>query len=381
MKGQKWFGVLWGAAALIILAGCGSVQPVALTAVASPGQQHAAEDTAQPRTFTGKLEGIEEVTIYAKTAGRVAAVYGDTGDAIAAGAPLFDMESEELAASLRMAKADLALAKAKWEEAKKGARTEDLLYAQAGWQQAAQKYADVKNGKRPEEMAQLEAALESAKTNWEMAAAKKERTQSLYSQGAISKQAWEDSETAYSQAEAQYRKSQEELAMAKQGATQPTLRAMAAGVEQMKAMYDKAKNGATPEQLAQLAANVERAQASVDNAEYQLKNAAVKSPIKGYVSARNIHAGEMITPSVAAMTVVNTEKVYVVIGVAEKDLERFAQGKEVDVTVEATRKHMTGKVERISPKASAGTDMFTVKVVLENKNGELRSGMTAVVTL
>lgn len=381
MEMHKWRCSLAGVALAVVLAGCGTVQPVALTPAANHGQQSAQAGGDQQHTYTGKVEGVEEVTIYAKTSGRVAAVYRDIGDEIQAGAPLFGPEQEELAASLRMAKADLALAKAKWEEAKKGTRPEDLLYAQAGLQQAAQKYADVKNGKRPEEMAQLEAAFQSAKTNVELTAAKRDRTQALYAQGAVSKQAEEDAQSAYSQAEAQFRRSQEDLTMAKKGPTQPTLQAMQANVEQMQAMYDKAKNGATPEQIAQYAASVERAQASVDNAEYQLKNATVESPIKGYVSARNIHAGEMISPSVAALTVVNTEKVYVVISVAEKELDRFSVGREVDVAVDALHKHIRGKVARISPKADAGTDTFPVKIIVENKDGTLRSGMTGIVSL
>lgn len=376
MNRQKWGSAL--AAVLLIgaLTGCQSVQPVALTAAGGAGQQ-----AATARTYIGKVEGIEEVTIYAKSSGRVAAVYRDTGDEVAADTPLFALEQEELAASLRMAKADLALAKAKWEEAKKGSRPEDLQYAQAGLAQATEKYMDVKNGKRPEEMAQLQAAVQAAKTNAEVAAAKRDRTKALYAQGAVAKQAVEDAESAYAQAEAQFLRSQEDLALAKQGATRTTLQALEANVQQMQALYDKAKNGATPEQLAQYAANVERAQATVDNAEYQLKNATVTSPIKGYVSAKNVHPGEMVGPSTAAMTVVNTEKVYVVIGVAEKELDRFAVGQEVDVAVDALHKHLRGTVARISPKADAGTDTYTVKIVLENKDGALRSGMTGIISL
>ncbi|WP_238933477.1 HlyD family secretion protein [Brevibacillus choshinensis] len=377
---HKWSYVWVGAALMTVLSGCGTVQPVALSGAVNPGQS-TARAADQTRSFAGVVEGIEEVAIFAKSPGRVAAVLKDTGDEIDAGAPLFALEQEELAASLRIAKADLALAKAKWEEAKKGTRTEEVQYAEAGWQQANQKYLDVKNGKRPEEMAQLEAAYQSAKAVRDLNAAKRDRIQALYVQGAVSKQALEDAQSACSQAEAQFRRSEEDLALAKQGATQATLQALQANVEQMKAMADKAKNGATPEQIAQYSAGVERAQAVVDNAEYQLKNAAVKSPIKGYVSAKIIHAGEMISPNAAAMTVVNTEKVYVVIGAAQKDLERFYIGKEVDVAVDALHKTVRGKVERISPKADAGTDTFTVKVVIENKEGALRSGMTGIVSL
>lgn len=134
--------------------------------------------------------GIEEVTIYPKTAGRVAAVFRDTGDRVEAGTPLLALETVELEASLQMAKAELASAQAKWEEAKAGARVEDLQYAKAGWQQAQSKYEDVKNGKRPEELAQLAAAAQSAKSVYDAAKAKQARAKTLYDQGGFPAKAW-----------------------------------------------------------------------------------------------------------------------------------------------------------------------------------------------
>ena len=169
--------------------------------------------------------------------------------------------------------------------------------------------------------------------------------------------------------------------MAKAGVTEPALQALQANVEQMKALYDKAKNGFTPEQVVQFEANVQKAEAAVNNAEYQLKNAAVISPLKGYVSAKNIHAGEMVNTSLPAMTVVNTDQMYVVIGVSEADIARFTVDEQVDVTAPATHDKLRGKVARISPKADAGTNTFTVKILLDNAKGLLRSGMTGEVQL
>ncbi|WP_213025248.1 HlyD family secretion protein [Brevibacillus reuszeri] len=380
MKTQSMKVIVGVGIAALLLSGCGSVQPVELRVASAQGSTSPPSEK-NARVFTGKMVGIEEVTIYAKAAGRVASVHYDIGDRVEGNAVLFDLEKTELEASLQMAKADLAQAKAKWEEAKKGSRPEEIKYAEAGWQQAINKYQDVKNGKRPEELVQLQAALESANTAYELSTAKKERTQVLFSQGAVSEQALEDAQAAVAQAEAQYKRSEEELALAKAGVTKPALQALQANVEQMKALYDKAKNGFTPEQLAQFEADMQKAEAAVSNAEYQLKNAAVISPLKGYVSTKNIHAGEMVNTSLPAMTVVNTDQMYVVIGVSEADITRFTVDEQVDVTVPATHDHLRGKVARISPKADAGTNTFTVKILLDNAKGLLRSGMTGEVQL
>lgn len=175
--------------AAVLLSGCGSAQPVELPMASAQGSASTSNEKSI-RVFTGKMVGLEEVTIYAKAAGRIASVHYDIGDRVEENAVLFDLEKTELEASLQMAKADLAQAKAKWEEAKKGTRPEEVKYAEAGWQQAKNKYQDVKSGKRPEELEQLQAALQSAKTAYELSTAKKERTQVLFSQGAVSEQRW-----------------------------------------------------------------------------------------------------------------------------------------------------------------------------------------------
>ena len=381
MKKYKQRLAVWaGSVAMICLAGCGSVQPVALPTDTVQGAQATAKE-AGTHVFSGKMVGIEEVTIFPKTAGRVKAVLHDTGDRVEAGAPLVEMETVELAASLSMAKAELAMAQAKWEEAKKGPRTEDLQYAKAGWQQAASKYEEVKNGKRPEELSQLAASEQSAKSVYESAKAKYARAKALYEQGGLSSQGLDDAQTALAQAEAQYVRAEEEVGLAKQGVTKPALQSLASNVDQMKAMYDKTKNGATKEQIAQYEASVQKAQAAVANAQYQLDNATLKSPISGYISTKNVQAGEMANANTAVMSVVNTDRLYVVIGVSETDIARFSPEQQVDVAIEAIGQHVQGKVARISPKADPGTNMYTVKIVVSNAKGNLRSGMTGVVSL
>ncbi|TGV30721.1 efflux RND transporter periplasmic adaptor subunit [Mesorhizobium sp. M00.F.Ca.ET.186.01.1.1] len=381
MKKYKQRLAVWvGSVAMICLAGCGSVQPVALPTDTVQGAQATAKE-AGTHVFSGKMVGIEEVTIFPKTAGRVKAVLHDTGDRVEAGAPLVEMETVELAASLSMAKAELAMAQAKWEEAKKGPRAEDLQYAKAGWQQAASKYEEVKNGKRPEELSQLAASEQSAKSVYESAKAKYARAKALYEQGGLSSQGLDDAQTALAQAEAQYVRAEEEVRLAKQGVTKPALQSLASNVDQMKAMYDKTKNGATKEQIAQCEASVQKAQAAVANAQYQLDNATLKSPISGYISTKNVQAGEMANANTAVMSVVNTDQLYVVIGVSETDIARFSPEQQVDVAIEAIGQHVQGKVARISPKADPGTNMYTVKIVVSNAKGNLRSGMTGVVSL
>ncbi|HBZ79154.1 MULTISPECIES: HlyD family secretion protein [Brevibacillus] len=379
-KYKQRLAVLAGSVAMICLAGCGSVQPVALSTDTVQGAQATAKE-AGTHVFSGKMVGIEEVTIFPKTAGRVKAVLHDTGDRVEAGAPLVEMETVELAASLSMAKAELAMAQAKWEEAKKGPRAEDLQYAKAGWQQAASKYEEVKNGKRPEELSQLAASEQSAKSVYESAKAKYARAKALYEQGGLSSQGLDDAQTALAQAEAQYVRAEEEVRLAKQGVTKPALQSLASNVDQMKAMYDKTKNGATKEQIAQYEASVQKAQAAVANAQYQLDNATLKSPISGYISTKNVQAGEMANANTAVMSVVNTDRLYVVIGVSETDIARFSPEQQVDVAIEAIGQHVQGKVARISPKADPGTNMYTVKIVVSNAKGNLRSGMTGAVSL
>ncbi|AMA72847.1 MULTISPECIES: HlyD family secretion protein [Aneurinibacillus] len=363
------------------LAGCSKAKPANLALTGSQASASNATNQRDVMTYSGKMTGVVETNIFAKTPGRIASVQKDVGEQVNVGDVLVTLETTDLQAQLASAKADLALAEAKYNEIKRGTREEDIRSSEAAYQQAYQKYLDVKKGKRPQEIAKLNATLNEAKQAYDLAKVKYDRIKALYEQGATSKQSLDDAEIALRQAETKYFNAKNELSLALEGPTEETLNALKANVDQTKAMLDKAKNGPTKEAIEQNAASVAKARALVQLHEYNLQNGVIKSPIKGFVATKNANAGEMANPSAPLMTIVNLDRVYLVVSVPEKDLKYMKIGNEVNVNVEAIGKTMKGKVSMISPKADPGTDKFTVKIILNNASHELRAGMTGIVII
>ncbi|UOF91557.1 efflux RND transporter periplasmic adaptor subunit [Fodinisporobacter ferrooxydans] len=367
-------------ASVFSLYGCGAVKP-AMLQVQSGGSGQGGQQQGNYLLFTGKLSGIEEVQIYPKISGRVTTVSKDIGNAVNPGDVLVQLETTDLQAQLNSAQSDLAMAQAKYQDVTNGTRPEDIQAAQAAYEQALNHYEDVKNGTRPEQLDSLKAALATAQANYENAKQELDRNQALFDQGVIAKQAFDNIQVSYQQANAAYVAAQNNLKLAEEGPTQDTLNSLKAAVDQAKALYDKARNGATPQQIEEAKAALQKAQANVNLNQYNYDNGTLKSPIKGYVAARNIDPGEMANPSSSLMTIVDTDQVYLSIDVPENELKYIKQNADADVQVAALGKTVKGKISIISPQAEPNSDKYLVKILINNPDHSLRAGMTGVVKI
>lgn len=128
--------------------------------------------------------------------------------------------------------------------------------------------------------------------------------------------------------------------------------------------------------LAAAQANEKAVRAQMASAEKTLRDATVKSPISGVVTACNVTAGTMYSSAAgAAFTVSDTSRVYIDVNVSEELINRIAVGQSVDVKVSAVSDTpFTGKIDRINP-AAGQTGTYNVKIVLDNADGQLKSGM------
>ena len=116
----------------------------------------------------------------------------------------------------------------------------------------------------------------------------------------------------------------------------------------------------------------------------------ITSPMDGVVIARPVEYGEAVTGagSFNAGTVITTvadlSKMIVRAGVSEVDIGKVRLGAPVVVTLDAYPKvRFPGKVTRIAPAAQLvdQVKVFDVEVTLDNQGKELRTGMTANVSI
>jgi len=155
--------------------------------------------------------------------------------------------------------------------------------------------------------------------------------------------------------------------------------------ENMKILYSE--GAVSKQQYEQMKTDYEQTKASKDSLEIQIKNTyetledlEVRSPIDGIVAARNIEAGEIAGTGLSPFTILNIDTVYIDVNVPETLINGIQVNKEVEVKIEAVQEaHFKGIISRISPISDKITHTYPVRVEISNQEQRIKPGMFAEV--
>lgn len=373
---------------------------------------------------------------------RVTKVNVKVGDAVKKGDVLAEADATELNEQLKTAQTNLASAQAKLDDVKAPATADELTIAesqvkgaQASYDSAVAKLAALKAPAPAMQLQASRASLAAAQLAYETAAAKanmtgeqitvqraaleKARIALEAAQSAYNLIAWQDnapnSSAAqtlqgatidYEAAQANYNLSQTELndsalksaeaslANAKQaltdltkGATADEIAAAQAGIEsasqsllQAKQNLETVKTGASQIDLTAAQASVDSASAGVEQAKRALDNAKLIAPFDGVIATVNTFAGQTTASGTAAITIVNTDDLEILVSLSEVDVSQIKTGQHVQLSFDALNgKTFPGKVMAISPlgTTSQGVVNYNVTIVLTNPDPAILPGMTA----
>ncbi|MGI6778400.1 MAG: efflux RND transporter periplasmic adaptor subunit [Acetivibrionales bacterium] len=149
-----------------------------------------------------------------------------------------------------------------------------------------------------------------------------------------------------------------------------------------KSQLEQAELAASDSSLQLLEAQLNQAQIAYNQAIEALDNLSVTSPISGIVSAVNVEQGEMASNAQPAVSIVNVEKLYVSMNVTENMVAVLKQGQQVNVSIPALgEKALIGRIESISPAADAITQLYRVKILIDNNVESVKPGMFARVEI
>ncbi len=112
--------------------------------------------------------------------------------------------------------------------------------------------------------------------------------------------------------------------------------------------------------------------------ESMLEKSNLYAPSSGMLGKLNVEEGENVSQNTLVGEHINTEYVFVEVGVVEKDLSKVSLGQKAKVFIDAyPDKNFEGVVENVSGVISGNSRTATVKVRIENPEGLLRPGMFA----
>ncbi len=373
------------------------------------------------------LNGVIEATqatVVAEVGGRVVEITADEGDAVEMGRALVRLDDATFQVQVKQAQAGVSAAEANLAQVKAGARSQEIVAAQAALAQvlaerdgAASAYKDaVAMRKNPQ---QLLAQLDAARTGVKLAEQNEAVAQSQLGEARWWREFQDDTKglhysldkkIAIAQRDLEAAQAQLEGARAQLAAleamrrTPVTLNTQVnaalsgysvtlASVPVAQAALAELVAGSTPEQVALAEAQLHQAQAQLKLAQAYLERATVCTPLTGIVASRSAHVGETVQPGVALMTVMNLDQVTLVIYVPQVQLPRVRLDMPVQVKVDAYPGQIfMGQVTSIARRAQFSSRdtqaredranmVFSVKVRLPNLDHRLKAGMTADATI
>jgi len=244
-------------------------------------------------SLTGILAPSNSVNVCPELTGKVTKVLVQKGDFVKKGQPLIKLDDEDLKIKYRKALANLE-------------KTRD--------------------------------SVTRAKINYDSTKKDFERIKTLYEEGAISKQKYENYLT------------QLELA---------------------KITYESAESS-----------GLDAAEASIESIKLQLSKTTIKSPINGVVVSVNVENGEMVSPGRPIVTVTSVDSIIFKSNVIEKYLNYLEVGQKAVVYSESVPgKTFEGKLSFISPVSTTTGQQFPIEITIVNSKGELKGGMTGCAKL
>ena len=186
-------------------------------------------------------------------------------------------------------------------------------------------------------------AFESTKAAADLAASTYQRYEQLLSSDSVSQQEFDEVEARHRQAQA----------------------AMA----QSKAMLAAARS------------RVSQAQATVESAAVGKKDAQVRAPYAGKITAKLVEEGDLASPGTPFLTIEKEGEYYADLVLPERHIQAVSLDMPVQVNVPSLGKTMLeGRIDRIVPLADARSRSFQLKVSLPQTE-PLRSGMFARVNI
>ena len=381
MKNWLWMALIVVLALSAALSACSPAQQPDAQAAASDEEAATSVKVATAQkgdvsvifTYPADLAAQDSLDVLPVAAGRIENVYVRVGDTVNAGDPLAEVQKKSYDAQLKQAEAGLEVAQLQLAKMDEGTRPEQITAAQAAVQYARDMVNDVNTVDDNERttaaaaMAQAEAALKLAQANYD-AVAWSDRA-GMTPQALALQQAT----IAYEAARAGYEQ--------QTTPSDATLSPMMASLAQAEMSLALAQKPFTQTDYELANAQVKLAEAAVELANIQLDETVIRAPIDGVVAEVYVKVGDIASPA-GAVALVLSDGLEASFEVEESRIGMVQEGQPASIRVTAyPDEDFPAVVTSVAPAADKTSHTFTVKVTPENRDGKLRSGMYADVSL
>jgi multidrug resistance efflux pump len=345
----------------------------------------------QPLLFSGTIE-TREIRVGSKTGGRVLAVLVEEGQEVKLNDPLVRLDVADWEAQRAQAEAKIAQQRARLERLERGARPEEKAQAHAATETARANLESVRNWPRPEEIEQARAAVAAAEADVNNAETAFQRIARLRETGDISQQEFDAAKFRLENVRARRDAEKKRLDLLLHGSRREDIRAAEERFRQAQEAERLVLAGPRVEEIADARAQLAEAQARLEQIKVNLAEGQVLAPANAIVEVLSVRPGDLLTPNQTVARLLEKDQLFVRIFVPEPQLGLVKVGQRAKIKVDTFAQPFDGTVEQINsqgeftPRNVQSRDernhlVFGVKVRLDNREGKLKAGMAADVTL
>ena len=297
---------------------------------------------------SGSLKAKRQSAVGAEVTGTVQEVFVDEGDQVRRGQILITLDRREVQRQLDLAKLAVRTAQRQLELARRKPLPEEIQRARAQLSQAQrvgqarldaalQRLREQERGGREPEKARARAELRRTQATVRQAEIEYNRTNKLYSSGAVSAADLDRARTTLSEAREAVRVAQEQLRLAERPASEEQIAAARADVRAARADLQESVRVAQSnlnellkqprvEDVRLAEARLQEAQAAVRQVEEQLSRRIINAPLNGLVTKRSVEPGQSVTPGQQLLNIADMSTAEINVETDESNLPKLAVG-------------------------------------------------------
>ena len=293
--------------------------------------------------FSGKANAEKKVYVYPEMIGKVTDAYFKIGDFINKGDILYTLDDVEIKNNINILEKQLTQSKVLLDIAKENVKQ-------------AQGSSYEKN------LLELSSSLKNAEINYYFSEKAFHNSLYLYESNKINISEYQKSLLAYEQAETALESSQKALDLYKEKLSKDAITLSLQNLEQAKASYETLK-------------------VQLENTKSMLNKTIIKSPISGFITAKNINPGEMVSTNLLPYSISNIDTIFIEVNVTENIINKLKLGDRVDILINSIEQNnFIGIIDGINPSANERSSLYPVRIKINNSNHYIKPGMYAEVS-
>lgn len=300
----------------------GQMKPMPIQVQVANPKAATIEDSSD---YVASLNSRQSVTLQPRVSGQISAIYVRAGDRVQAGKPLLQIDATEQRALVNSRAAGVDSAQA------------DIASAQA----------EVANAR--DTLISLQARRASASADLQFRQREYNRNKELFSQGAISRQIFDERLNALETARADLNEIEANIR-----AQQSTINRTQSGVARNRRL-------------------LEQARANVNEVEAQLQYYTINAPFSGIVGNIPVKVGDYVENSTQLLTFAQNQRLEVEIAVPLERANDLREGMQVQLLDAQNKVLQTGQIFFIAPNVDTQAQSVLAKAVFENPQGRLRA--------